>query len=73
MYIQQVDYARAAYEAYCSVADEKTRDALPTWDELKVLAPQAIEGWQKAANAVVRETINWYREFLTEQQARMPQ
>lgn len=72
MDIQRVEYDRAAYEAFCNVWNENTDEELPSWEELIRDTPTAAKAWRAAANQVVRETIDWYREFLTQQQARMP-
>lgn len=74
MDIQRVEYDRAAYEAYCDAVGGKAFDGseLPTWDQLKARNPVIASAWRVAANAVVRETIDWYRGLLAEQSRQMP-
>lgn len=74
MDIQRTEYDRAAYEAYCDAVGGKAfgGSELPTWEYLCAHNPVIAKAWRVAANAVVRETIDWYRALLAEQQALMP-
>lgn len=72
--MNRVEYDRAAYEAYVDAVGGKAFDGseLPTWEYLCARNPQITKAWRAAANAVVRETIDWYRGLLAEQSRQIP-